>query len=110
MIATNNLGPGWIDEVVASLSDPVYITVDVDGLDPSLIPHTGTPEPGGLSWRETCDLLQAVAMTRKIVGFDLVELAPERGSRSSNFTVARLCARLIGLSAGPGHPIPKPPF
>jgi agmatinase len=102
--------PNWIDEVVAALPDPVYVTLDVDGLDPSLLPHTGTPEPGGLHWQECCDLLHAVGRHRNIVGFDLVELAPVPGSRSSDFTVARLCMRLIGLALRPGFEIPDPPF
>jgi agmatinase len=102
--------PDWIQKVIPCLSEHVYITFDVDALDPSLIPHTGTPEPGGLSWRQTCDLLRAVAYSKKLVGFDVVELAPDATSRSSDFTAARLVMRLIGHCVGPTPSVPKLPF
>ena len=81
----------WMDQVVSSLSDTVYITIDADGLDPAIMPAVGTPEPGGLSWYETLSLLRAVISSRRVVGCDLVELCPIPGMVSPNF----LCAKLV---------------
>jgi agmatinase len=81
----------WIDQVVDSLSDTVYVTIDCDGLDPAIMPATGTPEPGGLSWFETLSLLRTVISRRNVVGCDLVELSPLPGIVAPNF----LCAKLI---------------
>jgi agmatinase len=83
--------PDWMDRVVESLSDTVYITIDVDGLDPAIMPATGTPEPGGLSWYEVLGLLRRVTERKNVVGFDLVELSPLGGHVAPNF----LCAKLI---------------
>src|SRR5215510_12542700 len=81
----------WIDRVVESLTDTVYITIDVDGFDPAIMPATGTPEPGGLSWYEMLALLRAVIERRTVVGCDIVELSPMAGNVAPNF----LCAKLI---------------
>jgi agmatinase len=81
----------WIDRVVATLSDTVYITIDVDGLDPAIMPATGTPEPGGLSWYELLALLRATISRKSVVGCDVVELSPLPGIMAPNF----LCAKLI---------------
>jgi agmatinase len=86
-----------------ALTDDVYVTVDVDGLDPSVMPATGTPEPGGLDWYELVDLLRAVAERKRVVGFDVVELAPLAGQVAPDFLAARLVYRLIGLSLGAGR-------
>jgi agmatinase len=83
--------PHWIDRVVDSLGDTVYITIDVDGLDPAIMPATGTPEPGGMSWYETLALLRRVIESRNVVGCDVVELAPLPGMVAPNF----LCSKLI---------------
>jgi agmatinase len=84
--------PDWIDQVVESLGDaPVYLTIDVDGMDPAIMPSTGTPEPGGLSWPEMLALLRAVISRRRVVACDIVELAPIPGLHAPNF----LCAKLI---------------
>ena len=83
--------PAWIDRVVESLGDPVYITIDVDGMDPAIMPATGTPEPGGLSWYEMLALLRATIERRDVVGCDVVELSPLPGLMAPNF----LCAKLI---------------
>lgn len=84
--------PHWIDTVVDSLGDgPVYITIDVDGLDPAIMPSTGTPEPGGLSWYETLALLRATLRRRTVVACDVVELSPIPGLHAPDF----LCAKLI---------------
>ena len=83
--------PDWITRVVASLGDPVYITIDVDGMDPAIMPATGTPEPGGLSWYEILALLRATISSRNVVACDVVELSPIPGLHAPNF----LCAKLI---------------
>lgn len=100
----------WVEKAVSCLNDKVYISLDLDGLDPSILPHTGTPEPGGLTWRQICDLLAKVGETRTIVGFDIVELAPDATSRLSDFTAAKLCLRMIGHSVFPGRKPEEPPF
>lgn len=92
---------GWIDEVVASLGDEVYITFDIDAFDPSLVPGTGTPEPGGLGWYEVMDLLSAVAAQRTIIGFDVVELSPLVEGHVSPVVAAKLVYKLIGLALPP---------
>jgi agmatinase len=91
---------GRWDPILSALTDEVFVTFDLDGLDPSILPATGTPEPGGLDWYEAVDLLAAVAARKRIVGFDVVELAPLPGHVASDFLAARLVYRLIGLSLG----------
>jgi agmatinase len=89
--------------VVAShLTEHVYITIDLDCFDPSLMGGVGTPEPGGLTWEEVNAILFEVARTRRIVGFDVTELAPDYGLRHNAQTAAKLTYRLIGLSV-PSH-------
>ena len=83
--------PRWIERVVDSLGDPVYITIDVDALDPAIMPATGTPEPGGLSWYEMLALLRATIASRTVVACDVVELSPLPGLMAPNF----LCAKLV---------------
>jgi agmatinase len=84
--------------VLEALTDEVFVSFDLDALDPSILPATGTPEPGGLDWYESVDLLKAVAGRARIVGFDVVELAPIAGQVASDFLAARLTYRLIGLA------------
>ncbi len=81
----------WIDEAVEHLTDNVYLTIDIDGLDPSLVPTTGTPEPGGLGWYETLELIRKVAERKRIVGMDLVEFSKTENSDAPAF----LCAKLV---------------
>jgi len=95
-------GHGWIDDVIAKLGDDVYITFDVDGLDPSLVPATGTPEPGGLGWYQALALLRRVFAERNVVGCDVVELAPIPGQPSSDFVVAKLVYKMIGYAVQRG--------
>ena len=89
-------GDAWIDDVMAKLGDPVYLTFDVDGLDPSLVPATGTPEPGGLGWYPVLKLLRRVFRERTVVAADVVELAPIPGLVAPDFLVAKLVYKLIG--------------
>jgi agmatinase len=93
--ATMRQDPQWIDRVVDSLSDPVYLTIDVDGMDPAIMPATGTPEPGGLSWYETLALLRAVITRRRVVACDVVELSPLPGLVAPNFLVSKLVYKII---------------
>jgi len=86
----------WVEEVVESLPDKVYITIDLDSLDPSIMPSTGTPEPGGLGWYDITALLGKVAERREVIGLDMVELAPIRGFHSPDFLAAKLVYRSLG--------------
>jgi N1-aminopropylagmatine ureohydrolase len=87
--------PNWIDAVVESLGPQVYVTVDVDGMDPAIMPATGTPEPGGLSWAEITALLRATAERRTIVAADIVELSPIPGMVAPTFLCAKLLYKLL---------------
>ncbi|MEW6702715.1 MAG: agmatinase, partial [Bacteroidota bacterium] len=91
-------GENWKELVVQNLSDNVYITFDVDGFDPSLLPATGTPEPGGLFWDETMNLLKTIGLEKNIVGFDVVELAPSKYHSSSNFIAAKLVYKILNYA------------
>lgn len=81
----------WMDEAVNSLTENVYLTIDIDGLDPSLVPTTGTPEPGGLGWYETLALIRKLAGKRRVVGMDLVEYSYFENQDAPAF----LCAKLV---------------
>lgn len=81
----------WINEAIDSLTENVYLTIDIDGLDPSIMPTTGTPEPGGLGWYETLTLIRKLAKKRRVVGMDLVEYAYKENQDAPAF----LCAKLI---------------
>jgi len=85
-----------IKRIIAALSNEVYITIDLDVLDPSIMSAVGTPEPGGIGWYELLNLLREVARSKRIVGFDLVELCPDEGPRSCAFLAAKLAYKLIG--------------
>jgi N1-aminopropylagmatine ureohydrolase len=96
-------GLDWIDDVIALLKESVYITFDVDGLDPTLVPSTGTPEPGGLGWYPVLQLLRRVFASRRVLAADVVELAPIPGLRAPDFLVAKLVYKMIGYRfAGAG--------
>ena len=88
---------GWIDRVVDALAPNVYITFDVDFFDPAVLRATGTPEPGGGDWWQAMDLLAAVFRERRVVGADVVELAPRPGEEASAFTAAKLVYKMIGF-------------
>jgi agmatinase len=87
--------PDWMERVVDSLSETVYITIDVDGFDPAIMPATGTPEPGGLTWYEGLALLRRVIERRRVVGCDLVELSPVPGLVAPNFMCAKLIYKIL---------------
>ena len=87
---------GWRDEFAARVRGRrVHLTIDVDGLDPAIVPATGTPEPDGLSWREALDIIRATATTGSIAGLDCVELAPQPGLHHADFAVAKLLYKTI---------------
>ncbi|KMY68149.1 hypothetical protein AAU61_09125 [Desulfocarbo indianensis] len=90
--------PEWLDKALQGLRGPVYLSLDVDGLDPAIMPATGTPEPGGLDWDQVSDWLLAACRGREVVGLDIVELAPLPGQALSDFTAARLLYRALGLA------------
>lgn len=92
-------GDAWIDDVLAHLGDDVYITFDVDGFDPSLVPSTGTPEPGGLQWYPVMKLLRRVFREKRVHAVDVVELAPIPGLSAPDFLVAKLIYKMIGYHA-----------
>jgi len=89
----------WINSAVKKLTENVYVTIDVDVFDPSIIPGTGTPEPGGLSWYSVLNLLKEVADKKNIVGFDVVELCPLE-NKVSDFTAAKLIYKLLSYKFG----------
>ena len=85
----------WVDKVVDQLSDNVYVTMDLDVFDPSIMPSTGTPEPGGLLWYDALTLLSAVAEKKNVVGFDCVELCPNRANKAPDFLAAKLVYKFL---------------
>ncbi|MHC4314719.1 MAG: agmatinase, partial [Planctomycetota bacterium] len=90
----------WIKKIISKLSKTTYITIDLDVFDPSIIPSTGTPEPGGLSWYDVLSLLKAVSENTNIVGFDVVELCPDNRNKAPNFLAAKLIYKLLSYKFG----------
>ncbi len=90
----------WIERIVDSLGEQVYITIDVDGFDPAIMPATGTPEPGGLGWYEGLALLRRVIEARTVVGCDVVELSPIPGNVAPNFLCAKLVYKILSYRFG----------
>jgi agmatinase len=86
------------EQIVASLSEHVYVTIDVDVLDPAIMPAVGTPEPDGMQWQQLLTLLRAVALKKHVVGFDLMEFCPEEGPTSCAFLLAKLAYTFIGYT------------
>jgi agmatinase len=86
----------WYSKVVDELPEHVYFTIDIDGMDSSFMPSTGTPEPGGLNWQDLMKLTHELAHRRNIVGLDLVELCPQAGVKAPNFLCAKLVYKILG--------------
>lgn len=86
----------WMEDVVDQLTENVFITFDLDALDPSILPSTGTPEPGGLFYYETLEFLKQVFQQKNVVGFDMVELCPNETEKSSDFLAAKLFYKMLG--------------
>lgn len=83
-------------DIVETLSENVYLTIDVDGLDGSIMPSTGTPEPGGMDWYQLMELIKQVCVRRNVVACDIVELSPIKGLNAPDFLVAKLLYKLVG--------------
>ena len=91
---------GNLDDVIDSLTDTVYVSVDLDVLDPALMSAVGTPEPGGMAWHQLVSVLAKVAQSRRIVGFDVCELAPADGPPACSYTAAKLVYKLVAYACG----------
>ena len=85
----------WMDSAIVQMTDNVFITFDLDAFDPSILPSTGTPEPGGLLWYETLDFLKQVFADKNVVGFDIVELCPNDVDKASDFLAAKLYYKML---------------
>jgi agmatinase len=85
----------WLPKVIERLSRNVYLTIDLDVFDPAVMPSTGTPEPGGLGWYAVLNVIRQVAATRRIVGFDVVELCPNPNDRAPDFLAAKLVYKTL---------------
>lgn len=96
----HNIKPGdeeWIQKALSLLTEKVYITIDLDGFDPSCLPATGTPEPGGPDYATIINFLREVIHRRNLVGFDVVELCPIKGNKASDFLAAKLVYQLLSF-------------
>ncbi len=91
----------WTGKVTGALSGNVYISIDLDVFDPSIMPSTGTPEPGGLDWYDVIDLLERVSAKKNIIGFDIVELCPSRNTVAPDFLAAKLIYKLLSFKFRP---------
>ncbi len=91
----------WMDQVLERLAGPIYITFDLDVFDSSLMPSTGTPEPGGLSWNQALRLLKRVVRERRVVGFDVVELCPKADNPAPDYLAAKLVYKLLSYKFNP---------
>jgi agmatinase len=89
-----------LSPILDRLTDNVYITIDLDGIDSGEMSAVGTPEPGGLRWDEVSEIMEALAATKRIVGFDVTELSPDLGPKACSYAAAKLAYRLIGLALG----------
>ncbi|WP_335965360.1 agmatinase [Galbibacter sp. PAP.153] len=85
----------WVNDSINQMTENVFITIDLDAFDPSILPSTGTPEPGGLLWYETLDYLKKVFKKKNVVGFDIVELCPNKDEKSSDFLAAKLYYKML---------------
>jgi agmatinase len=88
--------PNWAKEALKTLGKNVYVSIDADGFDPSIVPAVGTAEPNGMMWNETIQFLKEVFAKKNVVGFDVVEIAPVKGNILTEYTIAKLVYKLIG--------------
>ncbi|MCP9198881.1 agmatinase [Gramella sp. GC03-9] len=91
----HDLYEDWQDDAIGQMTPNVFITIDLDAFDPSIMPSTGTPEPGGLFWYETLEFLKMMFKKKNVVGFDIVELCPNENERSSDFLAAKLYYKML---------------
>ncbi len=85
----------WMEDAIGQMTPNVFITIDLDAFDPSIMPSTGTPEPGGLLWFETLEFLKMMFKKKNVVGFDIVELCPNKNEKSSDFLAAKLYYKML---------------
>ena len=85
----------WMERSIGQLTEKVYLSIDLDVLDPSIMPSTGTPEPGGIDWYTMMTYLKKLSQSKEIVAFDIVEFAPIKGLKAPNFLVAKLYYKLL---------------
>ncbi|HCY00170.1 MAG TPA: agmatinase, partial [Bacteroidales bacterium] len=85
----------WMDKAIDLLTNDVYLTIDLDGFDPSILPSTGTPEPGGMQWYPTLQFLRKLIERKNLVGFDIVELCPNPDEKSSDFLATKLLYKIL---------------
>ncbi len=91
----HDLYEDWMDDAIGQMTPNVFLTIDLDAFDPSILPSTGTPEPGGLFWYETLDFLRMIFKKKNVVGFDIVELCPNPAEKSSDFLAAKLYYKML---------------
>jgi agmatinase len=87
-----------VEKIIETLTENVYVSIDLDVFDPSIMSAVGTPEPGGILWNQALSLLRSLSKKRNIVGFDIVELCPDQGPAACSFLAAKLAYKLIGYS------------
>jgi agmatinase len=90
----------WIERCVRKLTERVYVTIDLDVFDPSIMPSVGTPEPGGLLWYDVLAFLRSVCEERDVVGFDVAELCPDERNKAPDFLAAKLIYKLLSYKFG----------
>lgn len=100
ILYARQMGPDWPERALEGISGEVYLTFDIDFMDPSIVPATGTPEPGGAAYGPTLRFLRGLARQARVVAMDLVELSPVRGLHASNFVAARLVYKTLGYCLG----------
>jgi agmatinase len=88
----------WMDDALSKMTENVYISFDVDGFDPAIMPATGTPEPNGLQWNVVMEFIRRIGRKKKIVGFDVVELAPIKGLHHPDLTTAKLVSKILNCA------------
>ncbi len=91
----HDLYEDWMDDAIGQMTPNVFITIDLDVFDPSVVPSTGTPEPGGMFWYETLEFLKLMFKKKNVVGFDIVELKPNEKDKSSDFLAAKLYYKML---------------
>lgn len=91
----HDLYEDWMEDAIGQMTPNVFITIDLDAFDPSILPSTGTPEPGGMFWYETLEFLKLMFKKKNVVGFDIVELNPNKNEKSSDFLAAKLYYKML---------------
>jgi agmatinase len=90
----------WMKKVISRLNGEVYVTIDLDVFDPSIMPSTGTPEPGGMLWYEVLELMKLVFRYSNVIGFDVVEMCPNPANKAPDYLAAKLVYKLISYKFG----------